>query len=131
MSNSMSFSTANLANLIDQATSKAGVAKKQGAKNAQYYKERLEAHVDALADSSNPDVRLEVASSEFASSSLLKRMLEVECEEKIVGIILSHPNLSKTVKVEFTKKNLDLVKKLIANVEVEGSATEEFEESMK
>ena len=113
----MSFAKEDLANLI--STDKKTV--KVSTKNAQYYKERLEAHVLDLATSDNPVIRLAVASSGNASSTCLKSMLEVETDEEIIGTILTHPNLSKTVKTAYAQKNKELVQSIIDRADTDDS----------
>ena len=116
--NSMSFSTTDLSTIFESAINTKATAKSAGTKNAQYYKERLEAHVTDLSVSDVDAVRLAVVSSLNASASILKAMLEVECDENIIGVILTHPNLSKSVKTSYVKKNKDLVQSIIEKSDV-------------
>lgn len=123
MRNSMSFSTVNLAELVASTESQKKVTASNG-KNAQYYKKQLESHVDELASSDNRDVRIAVASSQFASSSVLKDMLAIETDTEIIGVLLNHSNLSKTVKVKYVKENKELIQSIIESsdaAEIEAS----------
>lgn len=128
MSHSMSFSTADLAAVVAAAGAKVS-SKSTNGRNAQYYKERLESHVSALAGSTDRVVRLAVVSSVHASASCLKSMLAAEADAEIIGVILTHPNLSKTVKTDYCRKNTDLVKSIIEAADVEdGETTETIED---
>lgn len=129
MSNSMSFSNADLSKLVESASKKVS-AKSSGTKNAQYYKERLEKHVLDLSTSTNTVVRLAVAKSDNASASCLKSMLEVETDQEIIGVILTHPNLAKSVKHTYVKKNEELVKSIIEMSDTNAPTEDEVSEAL-
>ena len=131
MSNSMSFSTANLSSLLETATEKK-TAKSSNGKNAQFYKERMESHINVLAGHSDRTVRLAVASSAHASATCLKAMLLNEVDEEIIGVILGHQNLSKTVKTAYVQKNRELIQSIIdkADVDSDGPSNEEIEDAL-
>ena len=123
MSNSMSFSTADLTQLME--TSEKKVNKSTNGKNAQYYKERMESHIEDLSVHSDRIVRLAVVQSVNASATCLKSMLVNEVDEEIVGCILTHPNLSKTVKTAYVQKNRDLVQSIIDKADSQNEITED------
>lgn len=116
MSNSMSFSTADLSALANSVSATKTKASSNG-KNAQYYKERMESHIADLATSNNVNVRKAVVSSLNASATCLKGVLANEAEGEVIGIILTHPNLSKTVKAAYVKANTSLVQSIIESAD--------------
>jgi len=118
MRNSMSFSTADLATLANSVTTTKTKASSNG-KNAQYYKERMEAHIADLATSTDVNVRKAVVSSLNASATCLKSVLAGETNGEVIGIILTHPNLSKTVKAAYVKANTALVQSIIESADVQ------------
>lgn len=129
MSNSMSFSNADLTNLVNSASKKVA-SKSNGTKNAQYYKERLEKHVVDLSLSTDRLVRLAVVQSQNASATILKSMLSVEKDAEIIGVILTHPNLSKSVKHAYVKSNEELVKSIIEQADNSEITEDEISEAL-